>query len=401
MSPLRVVIVMLEPPLPFGNAVGRWYYILMRGLVERGHRVTAFVVCSKEEEISRARVSLFPSPDYDLRCYPLPRNRGPAGKLQTLLRPYSYMFSREFRRDLHAELASGFDILHLEQLWCGWVALPWRDRALINVHFLHEIDMEEEVPSGWRARLERWLMLSAEGRLLRAYGRFRCLSERIADRVRLHNPSAQISVGPNGLDPELYPYIPNKARTSEPVISVIGNMSWLPSHSAAVRLLSRLWPELRRRIPAARVQIVGWNAKQRERIPGSTRSYHRGKCAGHAALFRADRRDVVRPEAGQWHQGQGAGGARPRRSGCDHQRRGRGAAGRRWRPRWDLRRRRRSDRAHRSLVGGYGGAEPSRGPVGLWWNRSASPGPTLDVVEATYAEMRATESSKYAVGATR
>ena len=42
---------------------------------------------------------------------------------------------------------------------------------------------------------------------------------------------------------------------------MIGSMNWYPSHSAAVRLLTRLWPEIKRRIPNARVQIVGWQAR--------------------------------------------------------------------------------------------------------------------------------------------
>ena len=38
-------------------------------------------------------------------------------------------------------------------------------------------------------------------------------------------------------------------------------MGWYPSHSAAVRLLTRLWPAIRAKVPAARVQVVGWNAR--------------------------------------------------------------------------------------------------------------------------------------------
>ena len=45
MTPLRVIVVMIEPPLPFGNAVARWFYVLLRELVARGHRTTAFAAC--------------------------------------------------------------------------------------------------------------------------------------------------------------------------------------------------------------------------------------------------------------------------------------------------------------------------------------------------------------------
>jgi glycosyltransferase involved in cell wall biosynthesis len=261
MTPLRVVLVLLEPPLPFGNAAARWYYVLLKGLVERGHRVTALAACSKVEEAGAAR-ELFPPPRYDLRCFPFPRRAGVWSKVQTLRRPFSYMFSQEFKDALRGALARGFHVLHLEQLWSGWAALPWRRRALVNIHYLNEIDAGDEPPAGWRGWLERRLMLAAERRLLRSFARFRTLSDRLAQAVALHNPTARIDVVPIGLDPGLYRFIPEAARPAAPVVGLIGNMNWRPSHSAAVRLLTRLWPEVRRRVPAARVHIVGWGARR-------------------------------------------------------------------------------------------------------------------------------------------
>jgi glycosyltransferase involved in cell wall biosynthesis len=261
MRSLRVVVVMLEPPLPFGNAAARWYYVLLRGLVERGHRVTALAACSKTAEIEQAK-ELFPSPKYDLRCYPFPQRRGLWAKWQTWRRPYSYMFGDDLPRDLAATLAGGFDVLHLEQLWSGWAALPWRDRALVNIHYLNEIDTEENPPSGWRGWLDRRLMLGAERRLLRSFSHFRVLSDRLGAAVARNNPAARVDVVPLGLEPGLYSFIPDAARPAAPVVSVIGNMGWYPSHSAAVRMLTRLWPEIRRRVPAARAQIVGWGARR-------------------------------------------------------------------------------------------------------------------------------------------
>src|SRR5438552_13998772 len=86
MPPLRIALVMIEPPLPFGNAAARWFYVLLRGLVERGHDVSAFAACSKPSDLDEA-ARLFPRPEYDLRCYPFPERRGVLAKAQTLRRP--------------------------------------------------------------------------------------------------------------------------------------------------------------------------------------------------------------------------------------------------------------------------------------------------------------------------
>ncbi len=75
------------------------------------------------------------------------------------------------------------------------------------------------------------------------------------------NPSATIDTVPIGIDIDRYPFILDSQRTNEPILSVIGSMNWHPSRSAAVRLLRQLWPEIKRRVPAARVQIVGWSAR--------------------------------------------------------------------------------------------------------------------------------------------
>ena len=109
---------------------------------------------------SSRRARLFPAPDYDLRLYPFPTGGGLASKWQTLRRPYSYMFGPDFRRDLDAELARGFDVLHLEQLWSGWLGLDHADRALVNVHHLVWIDLEESRPKTLaRGRLDRRLLV--------------------------------------------------------------------------------------------------------------------------------------------------------------------------------------------------------------------------------------------------
>ena len=257
MNPLRIILVMVEAPLPSGNPAARWYYVLFRSLVERGHQVIAFAASSKTSEIEEA-CRLFPAPQYDLRVYPFPPRSGARSKWESFRRPYSYMFSPELKQALAHELRNGFDVLHLESLSSGWVGLNHVDRAVVNVHFLYAIDLEEAENS----RVEKWLMRKAERQLLRSYPHIITLSDRLAARIRQIQPQAEVAVVPLGIDSSLYPFIPDERRTTDPVISVIGNMGWYPSRSAADRLLDRLWPEIKQRVPEARVQVVGWEARK-------------------------------------------------------------------------------------------------------------------------------------------
>lgn len=260
MNPLRILLVMIEPPLPFGNAAARWFYVLLKGLVERGHQVTAFAACSKEEEITKAQ-KLFPAPQYDLRCYTFPQRGGLSAKLETLRRPYSYMFSDTLQRDLDVELAKGYDLLHLEQLWAGWLGLKQADRALVNVHHLVWIDWEHLQPNSLQGKFEKFLMLSTERRLVKSLKHFRSCSPRLVSEMQSVNPASQITTIPVGIDASQYNYIPDEQRINQPIITVIGSMDWYPTQSAAKRLLTRLWPKIKEQVPNAKVQIVGWNAR--------------------------------------------------------------------------------------------------------------------------------------------
>lgn len=260
MTPRRIVIAMLEPPLPFGSAPSRWYYVLLKGLVERGHRVTAFATCSKPAEIDQA-MRLFPPDRYDLRCFTHPQRSGLAAKVESVRRPYSYMFSPEMRGSLERVLDEGFDVLHLEQLWCGWLGLGHADRSLINVHFLPSIDLQEVKSADWRQSITNRLAFRTERRFLAEFHHLRACSSRIAEVVRVSNPGASVATVPFGIDSSGYAFIPDNARSAAPVIGLIGSMGWYPGYSAAVRLLTRLYPEIKRRVPDVTVRIAGWSAR--------------------------------------------------------------------------------------------------------------------------------------------
>ncbi len=259
---MRIILVVNSPPLPFGSADARWYYVLIKELVAKGHQVTTFAVCSNSADITQAQ-AIFPAPEYDLRCYPVvPGRRGLAAKIATFREPYAYIFSADFRRDLAIELAKSYDILHLEQLWSGWLSLAHRDRSLINIHYLHSLDGSFENKKSLETRLRKLMTDRAERKLVTAHSHISTLSDRLSQQVQIINSQAKIHTVPLGIDLSLYPFIEDKKVNLQPIVGLIGNFEWGPSYSAAQRLITKLWPEIKQRVPNARLQIIGRNARR-------------------------------------------------------------------------------------------------------------------------------------------
>ncbi len=254
----RVVVAIMEPPAPLGGAAARWYHVLLRGLVARGHDVTAIAACTRPND-ARQLDGRAPSTDYDLRCFPPRPETGLRAKLRTLRRPLSYVFSEDAARELHAASARGVDVVHLEQTWSGWLGAGHEERALLNVHYLRSEDGSSD-DQGVQGRLRERLMLRAERGLLRRYSQISALTPRLANAVRQIAPDANVEVIPLALDLTLYPRRPAQSDATVPTATLIGSFRWGPTRTAAIRLLREVWPRVIAAVPNARLRLTGHDA---------------------------------------------------------------------------------------------------------------------------------------------
>jgi len=256
---VRIVVVTVEPPDPFGNAASRWFYVLFRGLVERGHDVTMLSTYGQVASRDRA-LELFPRSRFDLRCFAVAGEPGLRGKLTSAVRPFSYLFSRELHDEARRVLARPFDVLHLEQLWSGWLGWDYADRALLNVHYLYSSDLLGIRSHGVYDGLRRRATFRAERAILQHFPHLATLTERLAADVRrLSQRTPQLI--PLGIDTSLYDF--NAQDPEGPLtLGLVGNFSWQPTHRAGVRLLTELWPRVKARVPEARLLLVGRNAEK-------------------------------------------------------------------------------------------------------------------------------------------
>jgi len=177
-------------------------------------------------------------------------------------------------------LARGYDVLHLEQLWSGWFG--FYPRSLLNVHHFEIIDNEFACPRNFREWKTFKQVERATQRILRLNQRIRVFSDRLLHKAKAINHSAKYSVVPFALDLGRYELLPLVDR---PIAGIIGSMHWLPSRSAAERLLTRIWPKVHAQVPSAKLLVAGWNARQYLNAFASTPGVEILDNVGHPAEF--------------------------------------------------------------------------------------------------------------------
>jgi len=251
--------VSTEPPDPFGNAVGRWYYVLARGLCERGHHVRWLSAYDNEEFATRARTFLAGLQGLDLSLYRYPIRNWFQRKRRTLRQPYSYFISEGLRAALAQELGRGYDILHLEPTWAGWLGLG-APRAVLSVLSLACVDFSGAFGLGPRLATSAALMKLTERRIVSGFRTIRALSARDCEVLKRLNPNARVALIPFALDDSLYEFSTEEPKA--PTIGLIGNMDWFPTRSATIRLLETIWPRVKGAVDGLRVLVGGWGARR-------------------------------------------------------------------------------------------------------------------------------------------
>src|SRR5439155_21484332 len=186
---------------------------------------------------------------------------GALNKLQSFVRPMSYLFSDALRSELRQVISAGYDILQLEQLWSAWLVPRDVGRSVVNVHYLFDIDFRGHVPEFFKSRVLQRRFLRAEKALLKRMSNICALSPRLTERIAQINPAAANFTIPLGIDISLYPF-DHAREQSRPTVGLIGSFNWGPTLIAAQRLIGRLWPQIKLSVPNARLMLVGRQARK-------------------------------------------------------------------------------------------------------------------------------------------
>lgn len=231
--------------------------MLVRGLAARGWDVVCLSCTERTEDlVEQARVAATDG-GFELRHVSFrPLESLPTRKARSLVRPYSEILRAPgLRQALDEELARNPDVFHVEHLFPAWVAFGV-PRTVVCLHYLDVLDWEGRSATSPREALSRRQLQRATRRILQRTPRVIAGTERVRARAVAENPAVASAVVPTILDTTLYePLVPER-----PVAGLIGSMGWYPSRSAAVRLVTKIWPEVRRRMPDAQLLVGGRSA---------------------------------------------------------------------------------------------------------------------------------------------
>ncbi len=259
---MRIVVVTPAVPHPFGDTSARWFYVLITELIARGHDVVAVVATEEPDKLVGEARQWLSRTDGHLTLH-LHRLKVDSFALRrkwhNLVRPCSELLQdSELTAILGRELAKGYDVLHLEQMSTGWLGLGMA-RALLNVHYFDVIDWAGRDNLTFGERKALWQAERATKHLLHGTNHVRLLTPRLKEFAEAIEPKGRYWVVPFALDTSLYLMSP---MVQEPVLGMIGSMHWVPSRSAAERLITRIWPLVKLRVPKVKLLVAGWNAKK-------------------------------------------------------------------------------------------------------------------------------------------
>lgn len=255
---VRVIIVSPVLPLAFGNTDARWLHVITAELARRNVDVTCISSTEEPPEAVDDALRSAERHGFQLTVVPLSLSEGVVRrKLASLRRPFSERDRcMALRVALEREVERGYDIVHIEHLFNGWLALRL-PRSVVYIHHLEVADWGGGTDLTLRERQVLFQMSRATRHLLKHTSLAIVATRRLAREIQRFR-RLPVPVVPIGIDTQLYTM---PVFTPSPTVGLIGSMHWSPSLQAAHRLLD-LWPGIHERIPEARLLIAGRNSEQ-------------------------------------------------------------------------------------------------------------------------------------------
>ena len=182
----------------------------------------------------------------------------------------NWALSSELRRAIEAAAAKGpYDMVFFDTISLA----PYRDLVngsptALNHHNIESHLLERRVD--YESNALRRFYLGLEGRKLREYeaavaGTFDTnlvVSRLDGDRLREICPSVSTAVLANGVDVGYFRRQSPLSAVEPGHLIMVSGMNWFPNRDAVLHMAESVWPELSKRLPDARLTIVGASPPQ-------------------------------------------------------------------------------------------------------------------------------------------
>ncbi len=134
------------------------------------------------------------------------------------------------------------------------IIVPYESYSLWMVRALDE---ETRRFARMKKRAQLRMARHFESWMFEGYDRCVVLTDRDAEALKDLDDDLPLVVIPNGVDVEYF--TPTGFEASQPTLMFIGNYDYAPNLDAALRLVRDLFPQIKRRVPKARLLLVGGN----------------------------------------------------------------------------------------------------------------------------------------------
>jgi glycosyltransferase involved in cell wall biosynthesis len=248
---MRALIVLAQPPSPEGGAAARCAVGLLRGLRSHGVSVVALA--------ARHPFSV-PGPipdDLDVEIVPVDgaRTRPLLSPLTRWLRPLGDLASSAMAVRIE-ELGRHVDVVHFDQIESAGYGPSAGVPSAAHLHY--RVRDNPRYGGYWtRESRHRLEMALAERHTIARYRWLIANSPFVARSMRRRDST--VATAPLSID------VPAGTRArldGPPRLGIIGTARWPPTRAAMLRLIGRLWPAIRRRVPEAELHIAGRGTRE-------------------------------------------------------------------------------------------------------------------------------------------
>jgi glycosyltransferase involved in cell wall biosynthesis len=254
-------MVLPDVPLLEGGATGRYLVGLLRGLSANG--VDVRPIAARRPFTPAGDVPA----DLSVEIVDVDPQSTWRARAQRVVRPMGELSWGVFANRID-EATSTADVMHLETTGVAWTDRRRQLPATVHFHYLAHLDRSY----GWPWTTQFWKVTEetmAERALARGHTYLVASSPVVAATLRTRAPRSNVVLAPLCLAPDHYRTAPVEGQTRA---GFIGTAAWPPTAGALGRLVTRIWPDVRRAVPDAELAVAGRG--MRRLVPSAPAGVH-------------------------------------------------------------------------------------------------------------------------------